>query len=290
MATNPTVPDKPAVGEGRPGVPDRGKGGRRDASFLRRLCNCGGRPRAPRDRCRSVAVSDVPIRRPDIAIYSQLEEIAAGHIPRWDSPDIVTNDWGPFRLMDEARVTVRNLSADTPAVNALVHYSIAPFGIGTRSQLLQTRLVSLGPSSQVELVFPLDSVTLGGDPRVGVHIALEHPHDPRTINNRGSQVHDGSYTTEVGRTHAISFPVLNDIGVARQILLSVLPTDILATVSPHSHDFAPFEQITATLTMAVPSFLVGTPGSPIARHVTVVGRLANGELVGGVTKLLRIDN
>ena len=69
-----------------------------------------------------MAVSDVPIRRPDLAIYSQLEEIAAGHIPRWDNPDIVTNDWGPFRLMDEARITVRNLSADTPAVNALVHY------------------------------------------------------------------------------------------------------------------------------------------------------------------------
>jgi hypothetical protein len=289
MATDPAATGPATTGVGPPRPAERGKG-RPDPGLLRRLCNCGGRPRLPRERCRSVGVSNVPIHRPDLAIYSQVEELAAGHVPRWDSPDILTNNWGPFRLMEEARVTVRNLSTDTPAINALVHYSIAPFGIGTRSQLLQSRLISLSAASQVELVFPLDSVTLTGDPRVGVHIAIEHPHDPRQINNRGSQVHDGSYTSEVGRSHSISFPVLNDSGVARQILLSLMPTDVLASVSPLSHHFAPYEQITATLTMTVPSFLVGTPASPIARDVTVVGRLQGGELLGGLTKLLRIDN
>jgi hypothetical protein len=40
----------------------------------------------------------------------------------------------------------------------------------------------------------------------------------------------------------------------------------------------------------VPAALVGSPASVINRGVTVMGRGATGELVGGVTRLLRINN
>lgn len=257
--------------------------------ILARLCHCGRPPVRPRPRCRCVRVDDTPIERPDMAIYSQTEQLAIGGQPTWDNPDIVTNDWRPFRLRQEASVTVRNLSATTSAMNALVHYYTSPFGIGTRRQLRLTRAVSLGPAQQTALLFPLSQEQLTGDPRTGVHIVIEHPTDSNQINNAGAQVHDGGYTSESGRSFDVGIPVLNDSGVSRQLQLGVLATDLLATVTPSVRTFAPFEQIVATLHIEVPGFLTGSPGNEIARGVTVVGR-AGGELIGGATRLLRIDN
>ncbi|HET7234119.1 MAG TPA: hypothetical protein VFJ16_29165 [Longimicrobium sp.] len=254
------------------------------------LCNCSGRRAPRRPRCSCLSIDNVPVHTPDLAIYSQEEVLAGGGTPSWDSPDIITNDWGPFRLKPEATVKIRNLSPDTPAINALVNYYVAPFGIGTRRQLAVSRKVNVPAAAEITLTFPLDQATLKGDPRVGVFIEIEHPKDDNVLNNRGGQVHDGAYTSEAGRKHSIQIPVLNDSNFTREIKLGVFPTDVLATVTPSTHVFAPHEQIVATLHLEVPGFLSGTPASPIERGVTVAGRLAGGELVGGVTRLLRIDN
>jgi hypothetical protein len=234
-------------------------------------------------------VRNTPIETPDLAIYSQTEQVAIGGTPSWDSPDIVTNDWRPFRLRDEATVTIRNLSGTTSAANARVHFYTAPFGIGTRRQLRLTRVISLAASQQVDLLFPLHQEVLAGDPRTGVHIVIEHATDENQINNSGSQVHDGAYTTESGRSFNVAIPILNDSGVSRQIDLSVMPTDLVATVNPASRVFSPFEQIVSTLHVEVPGFLSGSPGNEIARAVTVVGR-TGGQVIGGATRLLRIDS
>jgi hypothetical protein len=255
-----------------------------------RPCRCGRPPEPRPPKCRCLGVDDTPIDTPDLAIYSQAEQIANGALPAWDSPDIITNDWGPFRLRPEADVTIRNLSPTTSAANARVHFYTSPFGIGTRRQLRLTRVVSLGPGLQTTLLFPLSQELLGGDPRVGVHIVIEHPTDSRSINNAGSQVHDGGYTTESGRQFTVGIPVLNDTGVSRQLQLSVLPTDLLATITPSVHAFAAFEQIVANLRIEVPAFLVGSPANEIARAVTVVAREAGGAVVGGATRLLRINS
>lgn len=253
------------------------------------LCNCG-RPTSPRPpRCHCVDVRDTPIDTPDLAIYSQSEQIANGQIPSWDSPDMITNDWRPFRLRQEATVTIRNLSATTSAANARVHFYTSPFGIGTRRQLRLTRVVSVGAGQQLDLLFPLHQEVLAGDPRTGVHIAIEHSTDRNQINNAGSQVHDGGYTTESGRTFNVAIPVLNDSGVSRQIDLSVLPTDLVATVTPATHVFGAFEQLIATLHIQVPGFLSGSPANEILRGVSVIGR-TGGQVIGGVTRLLRIDS
>ncbi len=253
-------------------------------------CRCGGSSRKDKSRQCITMPSDSPIEKPDLAIYSQKEELAAGNVPNWDSPDIVTNNWSPFRLKPEADVTIRNLSQTVPAINSLVNYFISPFGIGTRKELKLSKSVTVPAGAEVEIKFPLDQLTLKGDPRVGVHILIEHPHDPRSVNNEGSQVHDGGFTTESGRSFVVRIPVLNDSNFTRAIQLSLMPTDIIASISPSSHVYAPFEQITATLNIEVPNFLHGTPASYASRAVTVVGRLPGGELIGGATRLLRIDD
>src|SRR6266700_2397680 len=85
-----------------------------------------------RDRrsCCCVAVDDPPPARPDLAIYSQEEQLALGAAPTWDSPDILTNYWSPFKLMPEISVTVRNLSSSVAAVNAQVLLYTSVFGLG----------------------------------------------------------------------------------------------------------------------------------------------------------------
>lgn len=251
-------------------------------------CTCGGRRRPEGGRpCGCVSVPDDDVQRPDLGIYSQDEVIAAGGTPSWDNPDIVTNSWGPFRLNDEANVKVRNVSV-VPASNVLVHYYTSPFGIGMQQTLLQTRRLDLPGGAEVTLNFPLDHMTKAGDPRIGVHIVIEHPHDGIQINNRGAQVHDGSYSSESGRTHTITVPVLNASNFPRSMTFDALPGPLGVALSASSHSFAPWEQIAVQMTVTVPSSIPGSPGSPPQHGATFVAR-SGGELIGGVTKLVRVD-
>ena len=254
-------------------------------------CRCSGTRKARKTPCQTVIVHDT-VETPDLAIYSQFEAIQNGQIPTWNSPDITTNDWSPFRLMSEAYVTVRNLSATVPAINAQVHYFISPFGIGTLKELKLTKIINLAPNSEETLNFPLDAATLDGDPRVGVHIQIDHPHDSNMNNNIGSQVHDGGYTSESGRTFSIQVPVYNNSNMSQQIQLAILPSDVIATVSPDPtfENFAPHEQKIAVLNIHIPDFLHGTNEAPLYHEVTLLGRLTTGELIGGITRLIRINN
>ena len=255
-----------------------------------RYWDCRPRQRKPHRRCCARVDPEHPIERPDLAIYSQDEQLSLGSVPSWDNPDMITNSWGPFRLNPESSVVVRNLSPTVSAANSVVHFYTSPFGIGTPRQLLATRLLSIPPGSQATLNFPLDSVTLGGDQRIGIHVRLEHPHDDKTLNNAGSQVHDGAYTTESGRSFSVNIPVLNHSNFTREIQLTFFPEDLTANLKWTSHLFAPHEQKIVTLNVEVPGALVGAPGNEIHRAVTVVARLTTGELIGGATRLLRINN
>lgn len=250
-------------------------------------CACGGRPRPRPGRCGCILLDPAEVRHPDLAIYSQTEELSLGRQPTWDSPDILTNNWGPFRLMDEATVVVRNRS-DVPAANGLVHYYTAPFGIGTPRTLLQTRSISLAPWEELSLLFPLDSVTKSGDPRVGVFVELHHPHDDNDPNDRGAQVHDGAYTSEVGRSHQIQIPVVNDSNFTREIRLDLLPGPLLCSVTPSVRVFAPWEGISARLDVEVPASIGASTTSPPQHGATVIARVES-TLIGGVTRLVRVD-
>lgn len=234
-----------------------------------------------------MSAPDDAIQRPDLAIYSQDQVLFEGGSPSWDSPDILTNSWGPFRLNDEAQVKIRNVSS-VAASNVLVHYYTSPFGIGMHQTLLQTRRVDLAGGAELTLDFPLDHATKSGDPRVGVHIVIEHPHDSEEVNNRGAQVHDGSFTSEVGRTHTISVPVLNASNLPRLMTFHVLPSELAAAWVPSSHSFGPWEQVALDMTIKVPPSIAASASSPPQRGITLVAR-SNGELVGGITKLVRVD-
>jgi hypothetical protein len=129
------------------------------------------------------------------------------------------------------------------------------------------QVLSLAPNEQRTLLFAVPAAVLAGalsgSQKIGTYVQIEHPADGRSINNQGDQVLFGVYTSDVGRTLQFSFPVRNDSAVPRAIALTVLANALSATVSPSNHNFAPFEQIVATLSVVVPSGLHGTPAAEV---------------------------
>ncbi|HVG28574.1 MAG TPA: hypothetical protein VM864_02535 [Pyrinomonadaceae bacterium] len=231
-----------------------------------------------------------PPDRPDPATYSQLEQLSLGIQPTWNSPDITTNFYSPYTLFKEPEFKVRNLSATASAVNTLVHVSTSPFGLGMQRTPLLSQVVTLGPSQEVTLLYPLPQAVLNGDQRIGVHVRIEHPHDKNKLNSVASQIIFAVHTSQVGRNFQQQFPVLNFAGSPRAIQLSVLSSPLTASVSPAAHTYAPFEQLNATLSVQVPNSLHGAPNNVLEREVTVVGRGPGGEVIDGITYVVRIDD
>jgi hypothetical protein len=240
-------------------------------------CDCFGVPQERRTSC-CLALPASRAKRPDLAIYSQEEQIAKGAEPTWNNPDIITTDFPYERLNDETQVTVRNLSPDIWAVGAQVQLSISPFGIGFERRPVASQTISLGPSASATLSFPLSRADVAGD-----------PHDPNRINNSGSQVLAASRTSVSGRRLTLDIPVHNLAAVARRITLRVLAGDLIAAVEPASRSFAPRETGNVRLRTEIPASIVGTPDHRTRRHVTVIAALDDGALVGGVTQLVVID-
>ncbi|MEA3041268.1 MAG: hypothetical protein QOC65_757 [Sphingomonadales bacterium] len=260
------------------------------ASPVRTACNCGLRTRALPSRNCCTTIRNTPIDTPDLAIFSQAELFANNFPPIWENPDVTCVQLDPLRLFPEAKIRVRNLSPTASAVNASIHFSTSAFGIGTRKGPQATRVVWIAPSAQVEVEFPLPKAIFEGDPRVGIHVEIEHPADRNRLNNSGSQMFDGGSTSLSGRSFDVLFAVANDTPAPRRIDLFVLQGDLMASVAPATYMFGPFEQITARLEIEVPSFVTGSPAAPSWRAVTVVGRSPqDGAIVGGLTRLLRID-
>lgn len=185
---------------------------------------------------------------------------------------------------------MRNLATDASAVGVTVNFLTSQFGIGMKRQPLGAQVVNLSPEEELLLKFPLTENILGGEQRIGTYVRLEHPHDSVQINNAGDQVHDGAMTSEAGRSIRFTLPVLNDSNVPETLTLEVLGSALNASVTPPSRSFGPFEQFTANVDVTVPPALHGTSENYLTHEVTVTGRRSNGELVGGATFVIRVND
>ena len=190
-----------------------------------------------------VELADPP-KRPDPAIYSQDEALALGQIPTWNSPDVTTNNNIPWTLRPQVNVVVRNLSTTVSAVNTQVQVSLSGYGIGLPKTPLSNKLLTLPPGQSASLDFPLPPAVLAGPSSIGFFVDIHHPNDAREINSRGAQVVTAFNTQTSGRSVSTPVPVANPAAAAQTINLSVLPNNVSASISPSSHNFAPFEQIT----------------------------------------------
>ena len=251
-------------------------------------CGCFGVPqRRPASCC--LEIPEDRLKRPDPAIYSQEEQIAAGREPTWNNPDIVTVYFPYERLSDETSITVRNLSPDTAALGAQVHVSMCPFGIGFEWRRAGSLTVSLAAAASAELSFPWSRAVVAGDPRIGVHIEIEHPADRNRTNNSGSQILAVSLTSVLGRTLRLDIPVLNRSSFTRRFTFRVLTDDIVAAVEPASRSFSPHEENMVSLRVEVPASVRATSDRRTLRYATVIATADDGTLVGGVTQSIVVD-
>lgn len=186
---------------------------------------------------------------------------------------------------------MRNLSPTAAAVNGQVLLYTSLFGLGMPQSLLSAIAVSLAPGQSNTLLFPLTQAILNGtDQRIGTYVRIVHPSDRHLINNRGAQLLADAYCSAVGRSFSVTFPVMNPLSTSQQITLSMLPNVLNAVVQPATRVFNPLEQIIATLNLQVPGSLHGTAGTPIRQDATVAAYGADGNLIGGLTYVVWIDN
>lgn len=232
---------------------------------------------------------DVPIERPDPAIYSQKRTLAASGSPTWDSPDILTNSWSPWRLLPESHVTVRNLSNSVTAANVQVGLSFSPFGIGMPVSPLGAQFVSLAPSASADLLFPLSQALLAGDQLVSVFVRIVHNADADLSNNEGEQAILGGRTSELGRVIEFEVPVRNPAAYAQTMTFITYANDLGLTVTPVQHGFAPFEQIVVHGRIHVPAALHVSSGF-LERAATMAAFGTGGALIGGITYVVHIDD
>lgn len=231
-----------------------------------------------------VELADPP-KRPDPAIYSQDEALALGQIPTWNSPDVTTNNNIPWTLRPQVNVVVRNLSTTVSAVNTQVQVSLSGYGIGLPKTPLSNKLLTLPPGQSASLDFPLPPAVLAGPSSIGFFVDIHHPNDAREINSRGAQVVTAFNTQTSGRSVSTPVPVANPAAAAQTINLSVLPNNVSASISPSSHNFAPFEQITTHLSVVVPATMHNTEET-----VTVVARNTAGAVIGGASLLIFVND
>lgn len=252
-----------------------------------------GRPCRPRHRTEPDACCvrpDVPIDRPDPAIYSQKQVLSTGGTPTWDSPDIFTNWWHPWKLMPESRVTVRNLSTTASAANVQVQVSFSAFGIGMPVTALSSIAVSLAPLASTELLFPLTQAMLGGDQKVSVFVRLIASSDAEPGNNEGEQAILSSLTSYAGRVIEFDIPVRNAAPYPRSMSFVTFANTLGFTVNPSSYNFGPLEQIVVRGRITVDPGIHGTSNNWKRQDATMAAFAAGGELVGGITYVVHIDD
>lgn len=232
---------------------------------------------------------NVPIERPDPATYSQRGVLQAGQTPSWDSPDVLTNSWGPFALLPETKVTVRNLSTTVSAANVQVALASSAFGIGMPKTPLSSVSVSLAPLGSAELVFPLSQALLNGDQRICIFVKIIHAADIDPSNNEGGQSVTGGQTSVTGRTIEFDIPVRNESNQSRTMNFITFANTLSFAVSPTAHSFAPLEQIIVKGRIKVAPGIHASPDW-IEQTATMAALDAGGGLVGGMTYVVKIDD
>ena len=99
-----------------------------------------------------------------------------------------------------------------------------------------------------------------------------------------------AYTSQMGRSFSVQFPLRNPLAVQQQLSLVALANQVNAVVVPSGQIFGPLQQLVGTLSVHVPPNQHGTPAAPVRLDVTIVGRDASGKLLDGLTYVVWVDD
>jgi hypothetical protein len=226
------------------------------------------------------------IRRPDPAIYDQSLELAEGRVPTWDNPDILTHDVPPLVPLATVKADVRNLSAEASALNTLVQFAWATFGIGFPRQVIAATTVTLArrgfPGDRVRTEVPVPPAA-SAQGRFAVSVLLSHPHDSDTGNNEGSQALDLRSVSQAGRAPVFDVPVFNGSPQVIDIDLVANPLDWNVAIQPGALTLNPGQQRVVNVGFRIP---VAAPQGIRTFDITATTRAG---LLGGVALFVNVD-
>ncbi|MCW8825928.1 MAG: hypothetical protein OQK78_05835 [Gammaproteobacteria bacterium] len=195
-----------------------------------------------------------PPKRPDPSQYSQMERFNSGQGISYDSPDIITNQHNSG-LWPSIDVTVRNLSADAPAVGVHVRLDYSRYGIGFPMSELFSMSVDLNRSgvngAEKKLSYPTPQWLRDEHQNIAVRATISHPHDRKNTNNIGEQAYSGS-RVEKGTTATFDFDIYNSTGSGNTFVLYVQESDWNAQLSETHVQLMPGQSKTITLSLQVP--------------------------------------
>lgn len=226
-----------------------------------------------------------PPKTPDPGQYSQFERFQNGQSLSWDNPDITTNRGNSNEVDDDVLVKVRNYSANAPAIGVYVKVAYSQFGIGFPRQtlnILQTNLNKQGLNgAEVQLTFPLPRQVRDEWANISTFIDIEHPHDPKTLNNKGEQCWSAG-RGQAGSPYEFQFPIHNNLGFAETFSLRVLEADWAPALSTNSINLIPGQSANITLTINPPA------GADDRKAFNVAALRSDGTLYGGIYHRLSV--
>jgi hypothetical protein len=227
------------------------------------------------------------IKRPDPAIYDQEREVADGRIPTWDSPDILTHNVPPLVPLSAIQADVRNLSAEATALNTLVQFAWARFGIGFPLEAIGATTVTLArrgfPGDHVRTAISVPAAA-SAQVRFAVSVRLSHPHDADTTNNEGAQALDLRSVSQVGRTPVFDIPLFNSTTQVLDVDLAANPIDWDIDIRPSSVSLNPGQQQVVDVHFNIPS---AVPQGTM-RTFDITATTSDG-LFGGVALMVNVD-
>jgi hypothetical protein len=247
---------------------------------------CFPQPSTEPDRINCCGAVPIKPLRPDLAIYSQDEQLAAGAAATWINPDITPDIRAEF---SKILVTVRNLSPQISALNALVIVGLAFPKIGRTPQPNGTQQISLPPGGQTQLTFPvtvpLDQISEPGPyDTPAVLVQLVHPDDDVLINNAGEFrrikiVLDPS----PGEYLAFSVTVANQTQTSQRVsftALGVVPNNYTVVFVPAVQDIPAHREASVQAQVRPP------PPDDADMQITIACRDPGGGLLAAATYVL----
>jgi hypothetical protein len=232
-----------------------------------------------------------PLLRPDLAIYSQLEQISSGSAPTWDSPDITSVLLPTNQIINEIVVKARNISTNCAALNGTVSLYSSIYGLGMPRNLQGQTSVTLVPQEETTVTFPLSQSVIASIPQqLGMHVSLAHPQDLKLMNNNGSQMLAAFPTSVMGsRVFNIPIQVRNPFSTPQSVNLDLMPNALSANVQP-SVSLGALAQASVPVSITVPAALHGSPANPIRLDMTVVASIAGTSFFDGLTAAIYVDD
>jgi hypothetical protein len=266
--------------------------------------SCACEVSLPASRC-SIQLNPPPFR-PDPAIYTQSQRLAAGLDVTWNNSDITwfkppvnANGKWQIDIQPAMSISIHNLSAKAAAINTTVTVSRSALGIGMPRSPVVTQVLSLAAGETRVISVPLlvaaliipgfividfqtgqeeGTVIAGTEYGAAIFVDISHPYDSDASNNHGESV--TSLALLAIEPPPMPIVLGNATAAPLNYVLSLAPNTVSARINPDHVTVAPGATGFTFLSYTLPAI------RPFSSSVTILAHDQQGNYIGGFTQFL----